>query len=139
MNRGDGLTGVPTGHHARVAEIADQLVQLEEDSWSALSSGSDASRAFFERVLDDDVVMLFPGGMVMDDRDAILDSIGGQPWKWFRIESAHTIVQSETAAILTYRATAQREGDEEYSALVSSGYRNTAGSWRLCFHQQTPT
>jgi hypothetical protein len=132
------LTNGPSGNHARVAEISDQLVRLEEESWTALSSGPDAARTFFERFLDDDVVMLFPGGMEMHDRDAILDSIGDQPWSWFKIESTHAIVLSETAAILTYRATAQREGEEQYAALVSSGYRNTTGSWRLCFHQQTP-
>ena len=121
-----------------MAEISDQLVQLEEESWTALSSGGDTARAFFERILDDDVVMVFPGGMEMHDRDAILDSIGDQPWSWFKIESTRVIVLSETAAILTYRATAQREGEEQYAALISSGYRNTTGSWRLCFHQQTP-
>lgn len=121
-----------------MAEISEQLVQLEEESWNALASGGDTARAFFERFLDDTVVMLFPGGMEMHDRDAILESIGDQPWSWFKIESTHVIVLSETAAILTYRATAQREGDEQYEALVSSGYRNTAGAWRMCFHQQTP-
>jgi hypothetical protein len=132
------LTTGPSGQDALVAELSEHLVQLEEESWNALSSGGDTARAFFERFLDDNVVMLFPGGMEMHDRDAILESIGDQPWSWFKIESTHVLVLSETAAILTYRATAQREGDEQYEALVSSGYRNTGGAWRMCFHQQTP-
>ena len=29
--------------------------------------------------------MLFPGGMVIEGRDAVLESMSGPPWAWFRL------------------------------------------------------
>ena len=56
------------------------VVALEEQGWEALSSGGEAARAFYERVLDRTVVMLLPGGLVLDDRAVIVSSMSGQPW-----------------------------------------------------------
>ena len=114
------------------------LLQLEDEGWRALSSSQDEARAFYRDTLDDDVVMLFPGGIVVADRDAVLSSIGAQPWSWYRIDDARVIRLSEDAAVVTYRATAQRDDQPEYHALVSSAYARRAGRWRLGFHQQTP-
>jgi hypothetical protein len=47
-----------------------ELIELEEQGWRALSTAGEAAAEFYELVLDDTVVMLMPGGMVLDDRAA---------------------------------------------------------------------
>jgi hypothetical protein len=42
------------------------------------------------------------------------------------------------SAIVTYQATAQRTGEPEYRALMSSAYARRQGRWQLILHQQTP-
>jgi hypothetical protein len=41
-------------------------------------------------------------------------------------------------AIFTYRAEATRAEGSDYRALVSSGYVNREGKWKMMFHHQTP-
>jgi hypothetical protein len=45
---------------------------------------------------------------------------------------------SEDAAVITYKATAKRDGGERYLARASSAYVHDGGVWKLAFHQQTP-
>jgi hypothetical protein len=54
-------------------------------------------------------------------------------------EDVRWVQLTPEAIVLAYRASAQREGDSlRYSALASSAYVNSGGSWKLAFHQQTP-
>lgn len=46
----------------------EELVELEMAGWDALSGTADAAREFYGEVLADEVVMLLPGGLVIDDR-----------------------------------------------------------------------
>ena len=39
---------------------------------------------------------------------------------------------------MTYGVVAQRDGAEEYSALIASTYVRRDEGWRLAVHQQTP-
>jgi hypothetical protein len=82
--------------------------------------------------------MLFPGGMRIEGRDRILESLGAQPWQSFRIEDAKVIELSDGAATLTYKVMAQRQGGEPYVALISSTYAR-GKTWQLVVHHQTPT
>jgi hypothetical protein len=86
------------------------LIDLEEQGWQALSSGEDASKKFYNFILHNDVVMLFPGGMLLDGKENILQALATQPWKSFQIEKPRVILLSEGAGVLVYRVTAQREG-----------------------------
>lgn len=40
--------------------------------------------------------------------------------------------------MLIYKVTAQRAGEEQYSAVISSTFVRQDGTWKLAFHQQTP-
>ena len=115
-----------------------ELMDLEEQGWRALASEGDAGRKFYASVLREDAVMLFPGGMRIEGRDRILESLGAQPWQSFRIENSKVIVLAEAVAALLYKVTAERKGSEPYVALVSSTYVRSK-TWQLVIHQQTPT
>ena len=97
----------------------------------------EASKTFYSSVLRDDAVMLFPGGMIIEGREKILQSLAAQPWKSFQIEEPR-ISLSESAEVLVYRVTAQRENSEPYVALINSTYEISGGMWKLVLHQQTP-
>ncbi len=114
----------------------EELVELEEAGWQALSDGS--ATDFYDRLLADDALMLFPGGLRLD-RAAVLAAMGdAPPWCWFRLEGFDVRLAAADAAVVTYSATAQREGDVEYHALMSSVYVRRDGDWRLFLHQHTP-
>ncbi|HEX6877110.1 MAG TPA: nuclear transport factor 2 family protein [Nocardioidaceae bacterium] len=117
----------------------ENLVDLEERGWRALSTSGASARAFYESVLDRTVVMLLPGGMVLDDRATILDSMSGQPWSFYDLTDLRELRPTRDTGLVTYRAFAHREGAGPYSALVSSLYARRDDGWRLIFHQQTPT
>ena len=114
-----------------------ELVALETDGWEALSADPAAAAEFYGRVLDDEVVMLLPGGMRLADRETILGSMGGAPWSSFALEDPQVVPLGADGALVVYGVVAEREG-ATYSALVSSAYVRRDGAWRLAFHQQTP-
>ncbi len=114
-----------------------ELIELEERGWRALSTEGDASKKFYESVLREDAVMLFPGGLRIEGRAQILASLGSQPWKSFRMENSRVIRLSADAAVVVYKVYAEREGSPPYVALISSTYARDQ-SWRLALHQQTP-
>jgi Domain of unknown function (DUF4440) len=115
----------------------DELVDLERQGWEALSSEGNAGREFYASVLREDAVMLFPGGVRLEGREQILQSLGTQPWETFQLEQSRTMWLSRDAATLIYRVKAQRKGNKPYAALISSTYVNEGG-WKLALHQQTP-
>ena len=57
----------------------DELIELERRAWRALATEG-ASEPFYREVLADEVLMLLPGGMVIDDRKTVVESMRGAPW-----------------------------------------------------------
>jgi hypothetical protein len=117
---------------------ADELIDLEERGWRALASDPRTASEFYEQVLDDDVVMLLPGGMRVTDRAAIVASMGGQPWDSYRLEDPQVLELDDATAVVSYGVVAQRDGSPPFSALMSSTYVRRDAGWKLAFHQQTP-
>ncbi len=115
----------------------DELLDLERAAWEALSSSGDAATAFYDRVLAADVLMLLPGGMVIDDRDAVIESMVGPPWSSYELSEERVIGLTAASGVVAYRGRAVRD-DSEYSALFASTYVQENGQWRLAVHQQTP-
>lgn len=116
----------------------DELIDLEESGWRALSSTGHAAAEFYERVLDDTVLMLLPGGVALDDRSVIVQSMSGQPWSSFQLEDIRVLYPTADVGIVAYGVVARREGSGEYSALISTSYVRRASGWKLTLHQQTP-
>jgi hypothetical protein len=115
--------------------IDETLIALEEEGWRALSS--DRGAAYYRDQLTEDALMLLPGAGLLS-RDAVIEAIeGAPPWAWFRIEEPRVMRLTEDSAIVTYRASAQRAGQPEYGALISTAYVRRDGAWMVTFHQQT--
>jgi hypothetical protein len=113
---------------------SDELELLERQGWDALS-GPDGA-AFYERVLADDGVMVFPGTVM--DRAAALEAIRTvEPWSRFSLSDIG-VVSEGPLGVVVYRARAQRGDAPEYEALMSSVYLLREGQWRLVLHQQSP-
>ena len=118
---------------------ADELLQLEREGWRALSRNGEAAGRFYAEHLAVNVLMLLPGGMVLDDRDQVIEAMGGSPWSSFELSDERVLeLGNGDCAVVAYRATAQREGSEPYAALFNSTYVRQEGAWRLAIHQQTP-
>jgi hypothetical protein len=116
----------------------EELAALERAGWDALTLGGEHARAFYAEALDDAALMLLPGGLLIEDRQTLLDAMAGPPWSSYRLEDLRVVRPTADTAVVAYGAVAQRAGEAEYSALMSSGYVKRAGGWRLALHQQTP-
>jgi hypothetical protein len=113
----------------------DLLVTLETEGWEALSQGTGAD--FYQRALPDDAVTVFPFG-VLTRQQSIEAMRAAPPWATFRIEEPRVVRLTDDSAILTYCATAQRTGQEPYSAYTTTVFVRRDGAWRPVFHQQSP-
>ena len=98
----------------------ETLLDLEHAAWQALSSEG-AAPAFYREVLADDVLMLLPGGMVIDDRDTVIQSMGGAPWSSYELADERVYDLGDDSAVVAYRGTATRDGTD-YEALFNSTY-----------------
>lgn len=114
-----------------------ELIELEQQGWEALSKGGDAGKRFYASILRKDAVMLFPGGMRIEGREQILNTLDTQPWQSFRIEEAAIVALGENVASLLYKVTAKRKENPPFVALISSTYAREQ-EWKLVIHQQTP-
>jgi hypothetical protein len=81
--------------------------------------------------------MLLPGGLVIDDRERVVESMRGAPWSAFEISDERVVELTPDSAVVAYRATAHR-GSREYVAIFNSTYVLGDGGWKLVLHQQTP-
>ncbi len=114
----------------------EELLALERAGWDALSTAG-AAGPFYDDVLAAQVLMLLPGGMVIEDRAAVVDSMGGAPWDGYELSDERVLPLSDDSAVVAYRATARR-GDHTYRGLFASTYARQDGAWKLVVHQQTP-
>jgi uncharacterized protein (TIGR02246 family) len=117
-----------------MSEMAREVEELERRGWEALS-GPDGA-AFYDDAMADDGLMVFPG-MVMDKSTAIATIREVQPWATYELAEVRVAVDAN-AALITYRAKAQRASQPEYEAVMSSVYVRRDGRWLLLLHQQSP-
>lgn len=118
-------------------DLDEEIVEIEKQGWNALASSPEDARDFYRQVLHEECVMLFPGGLVLQTPDEILDSFAAGAWDEFDLSDTRTVWLGPDAMALIYRVQARR-GDTSYEALVSSTYLMTDGEWKLILHQQTP-
>jgi len=115
-------------------DLREILVEMEERFWT---DGED----FYREHLADEALMAFPEPAGVMERDATVEAIAQAPrWKVVEFEEVRVLRPGPEVAVLVYKAEAQRpEQEAPYSAVVSSLYVRRAGTWRLAFHQQTPS
>jgi hypothetical protein len=114
-----------------------EVLELERAGWAALSTGGEAAAGFYREVLSDEPRFVLPGGLVLDDREAIVRSMGGPPWDHHALRDEQLVPLGAGAVAVVYRAEAER-GGQRYEALITSTYVRSDGPWRLAIHQQTP-
>jgi hypothetical protein len=114
-------------------DLKDTLLALEEQFWKG-----DAD--FYVRTLTEDALMIFPAPAGLLDKSRVVHSIAtSQRWKEVAFRGSRVTQPAPNVAILAYRVSARREGQEaRYAAYASSVYLERNGSWELAFHQQTP-
>lgn len=117
--------------------VEKELIELEVRGWQALSSGRDSAARFYDSLLADDSVMVFPGGILIRGKSQILGTMGGQPWQWFELKGQQVIALSADTYAVVYKAAAQRSGDDIYEATISTIYILKNGQWELVLHQQS--
>jgi uncharacterized protein DUF4440 len=103
----------------------NEVIAVEEQGWEALSSSGEAGRTFYERVLDSSVVMLLPGGLVMDEREAIVEAMSGPPWSSYELQGLRAFQPTPDTAVVIYGVVAERDA-QTYSALMSSSRPSVA-------------
>jgi hypothetical protein len=114
----------------------EELQELERAGWEALSTEG-AAAPWYEEVLAGEVLFLLPGGMVIDDRNEVVRSVGGPPWSSYELSDLRVLPLGAGSALVAYRAKATRDGND-YEALFASTYVRDGEQWRLAVHQQTP-
>jgi hypothetical protein len=117
--------------------LCDELLTLEHESWQARASDRDARRAFYRTLLADNVLLLLPGGVVIDDRTEALARLSGEAWDWFLLSDERVVLLNQSSAVVAYGASTWRRG-QRYTALVNSTYSRDEQGWKLVIRQQTP-
>jgi hypothetical protein len=111
------------------------LVELEREGWEALSSGRGGE--YYREHLADNALMAFTFGVMTRD-EAIAAMEAAPPWGSFELKDPRVVELTEDSGVVVYAVEARREGQEPYSAVVSSTFVRQDGAWKLAFHQQTP-
>jgi hypothetical protein len=66
------------------------------------------------------------------------ENVEGRRWADVQFDDVRTLSLGDTAALLTYKATARWEGETtKIVALCTSAYVRRGGTWKLALHQQT--
>lgn len=115
-----------------------ELIDLERQGWRALASTGEQAADFYDRILDREPVMVLPGGVVLDSRPVMVESMSGQRWSSYQLEDMRELRPTDDVGVVTYGVTARRSGSDDYSALMSSMYVRRDDGWKLTFHQQSP-
>jgi hypothetical protein len=116
----------------------DELIELEERAWLAMSCSREAAAAHYEGVLSKTVLMLLPGGMVLDDREQALQTMAGQTWSSYQLSNLQVLHPTHDTGVVTYSIHARQSDFPDYSAATSSLYVRDGDGWKLTFHQRTP-
>jgi hypothetical protein len=107
-------------------------LEIEEGFWKG-------DAGFYRRHLTDDAIMVFPEPVGVLSRERTIEAIASAPrWASVRFEEPRIVRLRDDVAVVSYRATAAREGqDSPHTAFASSVYVRDDGAWKLAFHQQT--
>jgi hypothetical protein len=123
-----------TGYDIRMDSLALELIQVERRGWDALCS--DDAVSYYTAQLTDDAIMAFPFGIMQRD-EALGAMATAEPWSQYNMENPTVIPLGPDSGVVVYGVTAQRAGQEPFSAVLSSTFVRRDGDWKLAFHQQS--
>ena len=113
--------------------LTQELIHVEQRGWEALCT--DEGSAYYHDHLADNALMAFPFG-VMDRQEALDAMAAAEPWTSFHLDAPQVVALGPDSGVVVYSVTAQREGQEPFSAIVSSTFVRREGERKLAFHQQ---
>lgn len=114
-------------------DLPARLLHEEHEGWRAICEGTGGD--YYSREMTNDAVMIVAGAVL--DRAATRASFeGSAPWESYELHEPRVIRLGEGAAMLVYRAVAQR-GDERSELVMSTTYLWQDGGWRVAAHQQS--
>lgn len=115
----------------------NELLELEHRGWQSLCESTGAD--FYGQLMLEDGVMILAHGHTLN-RQQVMESLNdAPPWSRYEISAPRLIQLTGDSAVLAYRGTAWRAGQEPaFSALMSSVYVNRDARWSLASYQQTP-
>ena len=119
-------------------DVVEVLLNLETGAWEA---GSALDAAWYRENVTDDALFVFPGMTDTLSKHETIEAVesAAAGWQSYEIVDPQCVRLTPDSAVLTYLATATREGDiHPYIARISSVYVERGGGWKLAFHQQTP-
>ena len=72
-------------------------------------------------------------------REQVAETVkeGGR-WTDLKLSKKGVLHLGDDVVLMTYEASATSPNGEPYKAVVTSGYVNRGGAWKMAFHQQTP-
>jgi hypothetical protein len=109
----------------------EQLWKMEESFWL---DGPE----FYESSLASNARMVFPAPVGILAGEEIVEGLRQAPrWESVEFESKTDVRLGETA-VLAYKATGKRDGEDPYSVFCASTYVRESSKWMLLAHQQTP-
>jgi hypothetical protein len=111
-------------------DLRETLIEAEREGWTALTTAKGG--AYYRARLADNALMI--------DRDQAIEAMeSAPPWAEFDMRDPRVVALTEASGVVVYSVVARRDGEEPYSAVVSSTFVREGGGWKLAFHQQTPT
>jgi Domain of unknown function (DUF4440) len=113
---------------------ADELIELERRGWEALST--DAGADYYRELLTDDALFAFPFGVMLRE-DALAAIAAAKPWSRFEMSGERVLRLTDDSATVVYSVVAEREGQEEFRATLSTTFVRRNGEWKQAFHQQS--
>ena len=119
-------------------EILDELITIERTLWE------NNAEIYHDRY-SPEALLIFPGvGRI--DRDTAVAAIRqenaeGRAWAQVHFDDVEgRWITTDAAALITYMATARWNYESAASTFIcASVYVRVGESWRVAFHQQTPT
>jgi hypothetical protein len=116
-------------------DFDETLIEAEREGWRALTTSE--AGAYYRRHLADNALMAFGFGVISREQ-AIEAMETAPPWAEFELRNPRVVALTDDSGVVVYSVVARREGEEPYSAVVSSTFVREGGGWKLAFHQQTP-
>ena len=116
----------------------DELIDLEHAAWKALSTSGDVAAEFYDEVLAKDVLMLLPGGMTIDDRATVVDSMHQADWTSFELVRRASARPDRRLCRGGVPSDRRATPAATTPPSFNSTYVREDGAWKLALHQQTP-
>ena len=110
--------------------LEQDLLEMERALWTG-------GPQTYAAQTDDRCLVVFAEMAGVMARDDIAKTAEEGRWQEVAITPKGFVQPTPDVAVVAYDCTARRKDGAPYHALISSGYVQREGGWKLAFHQQT--